>query len=77
MVMPTGFGKTAVEWMVMAEFIRLYDKKIILIAPTTGLVAQQQRMAREMVNIDPESILRYTGETPPDKRIEIWNKGEF
>ena len=23
MVMPTGFGKTAVEWMVMAEFIRL------------------------------------------------------
>ena len=76
MVMPTGFGKT-VEWMVMAEFIRLYDKKIILIAPTTGLVAQQQRMAREMVNIDPESILRYTGETPPDKRIEIWNKGRI
>ena len=66
-----------VEWMVMAEFIRLYDKKIILIAPTTGLVAQQQRMAREMVNIDPESILRYTGETPPDKRIEIWNKGRI
>ena len=28
MVMPTGFGKTAVEWMVMAEFIRLYDKKL-------------------------------------------------
>ena len=77
MVMPTGFGKTAVEWMVMAEFIRLFDKKIILIAPTTGLVAQQQRMAREMVNIDPESILRYTGETAPDKRIEIWNKGRI
>ena len=34
-------------------------------------------MAREMVNIDPESILRYTGETPPDKRIEIWNKGRI
>ena len=42
MVMPTGFGKTAVEWMVMAEFLRLQNKKIILIAPTTGLVAQQQ-----------------------------------
>ena len=22
MVMPTGFGKTAVEWMAMAEFLR-------------------------------------------------------
>ena len=75
MVMPTGFGKTAVEWMVMAEFLRLHEKKIILIAPTTGLVAQQQRMAREMMNIDPELILRYTGETPPEKRTEIWQKG--
>ena len=77
MVMPTGFGKTAVEWMVMAEFLRLHDKKIILIAPTTGLVAQQQRMAREMVNIDPDTILRYTGETPPEKRNEIWQKGRI
>ena len=75
MVMPTGFGKTAVEWMVMAEFLRLHEKKIILIAPTTGLVAQQQRMAIEMMNIDPELILRYTGETPPEKRTEIWQKG--
>ena len=77
MVMPTGFGKTAVEWMVMAEFLRLHDKKIILIAPTTGLVAQQQRMAREMVNIDPETILRYTGETAPEKRHDIWQKGRI
>ena len=41
MVMPTGFGKTAVQWMLMAETLRLSDKKIILIAPTTGLVEQQ------------------------------------
>ena len=77
MVMPTGFGKTAVEWMVMAEFLRQHDKKIILIAPTTGLVAQQQRMARDMINIDPEHILRYTGETAPEKRHEIWRKGRI
>ncbi len=77
MVMPTGFGKTAVEWMVMAEFLRLHEKKIILIAPTTGLVAQQQRMAREMMNIEPDMILRYTGETPPEKRSEIWQKGRI
>ncbi len=77
MVMPTGFGKTAVEWMVMAEFLRTHEQKIILIAPTTGLVAQQQRMAREMLNIDSDTILRYTGETSPEKRNEIWQKGRI
>ena len=45
MVMPTGFGKTAVEWMAMAEALRLERGKILLIAPTTGLVDQQRRMA--------------------------------
>ncbi|MEC7096609.1 MAG: ERCC4 domain-containing protein [Candidatus Thermoplasmatota archaeon] len=77
MVMPTGFGKTAVEWMVMAEFLKQTDKKIVLIAPTTGLVAQQQRMARDMINIDPELIMRYTGETPPEKRSKIWDDGKI
>ena len=77
MVMPTGFGKTAVQWMLMAETLRLSDKKIILIAPTTGLVEQQQRMAREMINIDPETIVRYTGETPPNKRRSLWEKGKI
>ena len=77
MVMPTGFGKTAVQWMLMAETLRLSDKKIILIAPTTGLVDQQQRMAREMLNIDPETIVRYTGETPPSKRRSLWDVGKI
>ena len=58
--MPTGLVNR-VEWMVMAEFLRLQDKKIILIAPQR-LVAQQQRCKRND-DIAPEEILRYTGET--------------
>lgn len=77
MVMPTGFGKTAVQWMLMAETLRVSNKKIILIAPTTGLVDQQQRMAREMLNIDPDTIVRYTGETPPNKRRALWDNGQI
>ena len=73
MIMPTGFGKTAVEWMAMAEALRLNNGKILLIAPTTGLVEQQQRMAREMLNVDPESIQTYTGEITPAKRPPVWN----
>ncbi len=72
MVMPTGFGKTAVEWMVMAEFLNRGVGKIILIAPTTGLVDQQRSMAQEHLNIDAESIVAYTGETPPGRRAELW-----
>ena len=72
MVMPTGFGKTAVEWMVMAEFLRTGAQKIVLIAPTTGLVDQQRRMAQERLNIPNESIIAYTGETAPGKRASLW-----
>ena len=74
MVMPTGFGKTAVEWMAMAEFLRLGASKIVLIAPTTGLVDQQVSMARERLNIDEEQITAYTGGTAPEKRQELWEQ---
>jgi len=74
MVMPTGFGKTAVQWMAMAEFLRLGAQKIILVAPTTGLVDQQATMAKERLNIDEERIVTYTGDTPPERRRERWEQ---
>ena len=77
MVMPTGFGKTAVEWMAMAEFLLKNNGKILLIAPTTGLVEQQERMAKEMINLEPEKISRYTGEIAPKNRPEIWRKSRI
>ena len=72
MVMPTGFGKTAVEWMAMAEALRLNNGKILLLAPTTGLVEQQQRMARDMLDLEPEFIQTYTGDIAPAKRPPVW-----
>ena len=72
MVMPTGFGKTAVEWMAMAEFLRTGAQKIVLIAPTTGLVDQQMTMAKERLNLAEECIIAYTGDTSPDKRQALW-----
>ena len=75
MVMPTGFGKTAVEWMAMAEALRLQRGKVLLIAPTTGLVDQQRRMATEMLDVEAESIITYTGEIQPAKRPPLWERG--
>ena len=72
MVMPTGFGKTAVQWMMMAEHLRRGAKKILLIAPTTGLVDQQWRMAKERLAVDESTLVKYTGDTSPAKREELW-----
>ena len=58
----------------MAEFLRLGASKIVLIAPTTGLVDQQVSMARERLNIDEEQITAYTGGTAPEKRQELWEQ---
>ena len=74
MVMPTGFGKTAVEWMVMAEYLRKGAEKIILIAPTTGLVDQQRSMAQQHLNLPNDQIIAYTGETAPAKRKTLWEQ---
>ena len=53
LVMPTGLGKTAVQWMAMAEAID-GPGRIVLVAPTTGLVAQQAKMAKQFIKIDSE-----------------------
>lgn len=71
LVMPTGLGKTAVQWMAMAEALD-GPGKIVLVAPTTGLVAQQAKMAREFVNCDDELIVTLTGQDRPAKREVIW-----
>ncbi len=76
LVMPTGLGKTAVQWMAMANFLE-GKGKIVLVAPTTGLVAQQARMARDFINIDSERIVTLTGSDRPAKREEIWKDAKI
>jgi ERCC4-related helicase/ERCC4-type nuclease len=75
-VMPTGLGKTAVQWMAMAEAVD-GPGKIVLVAPTTGLVAQQAKMARQFLNIDSELIVTLTGQDRPVKREEIWKDAKI
>ncbi|MDP6869313.1 MAG: helicase-related protein [Candidatus Poseidoniaceae archaeon] len=76
LVMPTGLGKTAVQWMAMAHYLN-GDGRIVLVAPTTGLVDQQARMARNMININPDRIVVLTGQQRPPKRQEIWKNAKI
>ena len=76
LVMPTGLGKTAVQWMAIAEAMS-GEGKIVLVAPTTGLVAQQARMATEMINIDSEKIIVLTGDVRAPKREKLWKDAKI
>ncbi len=76
LVMPTGLGKTAVQWMAMAHYMEK-PGKIVLVAPTTGLVDQQSRMAKEMLVINHEKIVILTGQISPNKRIDIWKNAKL
>ena len=73
--MPTGFGKTAVQWNCIADALDSGVEKIVITAPTVGLVEQQRRMILERLRIDAECVRTYTGSDRPAKRGDIWNEG--
>ena len=74
LVMPTGFGKTAVQWNCIADALDSGIEKIVITAPTVGLVEQQRRMILERIKIDPDVVRTYTGSDRPAKRGEIWGQ---
>ena len=74
LVMPTGFGKTAVQWNCIADALDSGIEKIVITAPTVGLVEQQRRMILERIVIEPDNVRTYTGSDRPAKRGEIWGQ---
>ena len=75
-VMPTGFGKSAVEWMVIAHHLHRQGN-VLLLAPTVALLAQHQRMLTTHLVVDEEDVVMFTGQTAPAKRPELWSKGRI
>ena len=75
LVLPTAMGKTAVQWMVIAETLRKNNGMALLLAPTNALVDQQHRGLDRVMNLqDGETIARMTGATPPTKRKGAWEE---
>ncbi len=74
LVMPTGFGKTAVQWNCIADALHSNVEKIIITAPTVGLVEQHRRMILERIQIDESKVRTYTGSDRPAKRGQIWDE---
>lgn len=72
-VLPTGFGKTFIAAVVMYNFYLWYPQgKIIFVAPTRPLVAQQIEECRKVSGIPARDSIELTGKTPQLKRQTFW-----
>ena len=76
LVMPTAAGKTAVIWMAIANKLSEENGRVILIAPTVGLVDQHLRSIREMLSLEEEAV-SITGQIPPSNRVGLWGSSRL
>ncbi len=73
LVMPTAMGKTAVQWLAIAETRRRHpESRVILVAPTNALVDQQFRDLQRILVAEAGPMVTMTGKTPPTKREALW-----
>lgn len=73
-VLPTGLGKTFIAAVVMYNIFRWYPNgKIIFMAPTRPLVAQQIDACYQIMGIPKDETAELTGKQVKKKRAIEWN----
>ncbi|XP_036397400.1 Fanconi anemia group M protein [Megalops cyprinoides] len=71
--LPTGLGKTFIASVVMYNFYRWYPSgKIVFMAPTKPLVAQQIEACYKVMGIPQGHMAELTGSTQAQMRRELW-----
>ncbi|KAG5943608.1 3'-5' DNA helicase [Claviceps sorghi] len=71
--LPTGLGKTFIAATVMLNFYRwTRSAKIVFVAPTKPLVAQQVDACYNIVGIPRSDTTLLTGDIPPALRVDEW-----
>ncbi|XP_029316966.1 Fanconi anemia group M protein isoform X2 [Cottoperca gobio] len=71
--LPTGLGKTFIAAVVMYNFYRWYPSgKIVFMAPTKPLVAQQIEACYKVMGIPQAHMAELTGSTAAKHRQEVW-----
>ncbi len=76
-VLPTGLGKTVIALYVIASRLLNFDGKALFLAPTKPLVEQHASFLRKNLRLDPEEIIALSGENPPEKREELYEKAKI
>ncbi|KAH7328645.1 ATP-dependent DNA helicase mph1 [Stachybotrys elegans] len=73
--LPTGLGKTFIAATVMLNFYRwTKTSKIVFVAPTKPLVAQQVDACYNIVGIPRSDTTLLTGDIQPALRVDEWNE---
>jgi ATP-dependent DNA helicase MPH1 len=73
--LPTGLGKTFIAATIMLNFFRwTKNAKIVFVAPTKPLVAQQVDACFNIVGIPKSQTTMLTGEQVPALRAEEWRE---
>lgn len=71
--LPTGLGKTFIASVVMYNFYRWYPSgKIVFMAPTKPLVAQQIEACYKVMGIPQTHMAELTGSTAAGQRQQLW-----
>ncbi|MDV3103372.1 DEAD/DEAH box helicase [Thermococcus waiotapuensis] len=73
-VLPTGLGKTLIAMLIADYRLSKYGGKVLMLAPTKPLAVQHAESFRRLFDLPPEKINVLTGELPPEKRKELWEK---
>ena len=72
LVLPTGTGKTPIEFMAIADKLAENPtKKALLIAPTNPLLSQHFKDAENILDLPPDSIIMINGSIHWKKRSEL------
>ncbi|KAK3583331.1 hypothetical protein CHS0354_038942 [Potamilus streckersoni] len=72
-VLPTGLGKTFIASVLMYNLYRWYPQgKVIFMAPTKPLVAQQIEACYKIMGIPQKDTAEMTGNMGPTKREKAW-----
>uniref|UniRef100_T1ISI1 Fanconi anemia group M protein n=1 Tax=Strigamia maritima TaxID=126957 RepID=T1ISI1_STRMM len=72
-ILPTGLGKTFIAAVVMYNYFRWYPRgKIIFMAPTKPLVAQQIEACFDIMGIPLADSAEMTGAMSPENRQKTW-----
>ncbi|KAG8267289.1 hypothetical protein J6590_054686 [Homalodisca vitripennis] len=71
--LPTGLGKTFIAAVVMYNYYRWFPQgKIVFMAPTRPLVAQQIRACHDIMAIPIKDTIEMTGSMNPGDRLKQW-----
>ncbi len=77
-VLPTGMGKTVIATRVIADVLRARGGKVLFLAPTKPLVEQHAAYLKDVLIVDADRVVVFTGEvTPPEERMLLWRESKI